>query len=306
MAPTLADGVPGLEGLHTLAPPSAFFPPFVLNDHEDPTTGLTVLPHTRLQRIAGLYDKPNAADPRVDLVNRIGESAFPRQQRGKTLVYTGVVVGRTLAGMRNKLAKLRAAASDGSNDPLHWSLSAAYNATYDPTGLVFTAYGQPVDFTADEVQGSGDASPSPYQRQFVLSYRMADPRWWVTSAPVTGGAGDGVPHVLTMPGTAPSEPTFVVTGSGAGAATILIQHTETGRQLQIALPAALAGGELLTVNYFQRTVVSSINGDMSGYIDWPNSDAFGEAAAASSMLIGTNTLTVTGDPWTCSSLPACW
>lgn len=312
VGPLLEDGVPGLEALHTLNPPGSW-PPFTINDWMDPATGLVQLPHSRLQTITGLYDKPDSDDPRVNLVNQIGELAFPRQQRGKSIVYTGVVVGRTLAELRHRVAALRAAASIQSQSPTGWTLSVAYDPTYDPTGLAFVAYGQPIAFTSDESGFDGDASPTAWQQVFILTFRMADPRFWLPASVVTAGGDDGSTQVLEMPGTAPSEPIFVVTGSDFAdtPTTFLFQHAELGRQMQIILPQQLGGETTLTVDFLQRTVVQQYDEaeDMSGYIDWPNTDWWGEDAAASSLLVGTNTITCSsGGPntWQVSANPAVW
>ena len=317
--PALDDGVPGLEGLHQLVAPSPW-PSVTMNDWMDPSTGLTVLPHTRLQTITGLFDKPDSDDPRVNLVNQVGELPFPRQQRGKTIVYTGVAVGATLSVVRAKIAALRAASATASSNPAGWSLLVEYDPTYDPTGMEFTGYGMPIAFTSDDTQGSSDQSPSPYIRSFVLSFRLSDPRFWLTSGPLSLGSptpiADGVTGTLTMTGTAPSEPTFTVHGSGAGSATIVIVNdtlvSDTGRgTLTIAMPIAMASGDTLVVDFFARTVTftpisTGIPHDYSGYIDWSNTDYWGEAAASESLLVGANVLEVTGDPWSVTAIPAVW
>src|SRR5665213_3565025 len=130
MAPALTDGVPGLEALHTLTPPSPWSA-FALNDWADPTTGLTQVPHTRLTKIQGLNAKADADDPRTNLNYQTGETAFPRLPRGKTLTYSGVVVGGTLSEMRAKIAALDACVESGLANPDPWSMVVAYNAVYD-------------------------------------------------------------------------------------------------------------------------------------------------------------------------------
>ena len=290
MAPALTDGVPGLEGVHTLIPPNPW-PGCTLNDWMDPSTGKTVqfadlTSFTRLQLISGLFDKPDSDDPRVNLVNQIGELPFPRQQRGKTIVYTGVAVGQTLSAMRNKVAAMRAACATASSNPAGWQLSVQYDPTYDPTGMVFYAQGVPIAFTSDDAQGSGDQSPSPYQRPFVLSFRLSDPRFWVGNQITVGNPtpiADGTTGTLTMVGTAPSEPTFTVHGSGSGSATIVLKNntliSDTGHgTLQVDLPAAMASGDTLVVNFLARTVTFTHSGvahDYSGYIDWSQTDWWG-------------------------------
>ncbi len=321
MAPSLSDGVPGLEGLHEINPPSPWTP-VTLNDWMDPATGRTrqwtdQTAFTRLQKITGLHDKPDADDPRVNLVNQIGELAFPRQQRGKTIVYSGVIVGQTLSAMRNLAAALRAAVSSESSDPADWTLAINYDPTYDPTGMVWLGYGMPIAYTSDDVQGSGDATPSAFQRSFDLSFRLSDPRFWLAATTITLGVptpiASGTSGTLVMTGTAPSEPTFTVTGTGSGSATILLQNTTISRQLQIILPAAMASGDTLVVNFFARTGTFTHAGgsyDYSGYIDWANTDWWGEAAASASLGVGSgfgaNVLKVTGDSWSVSAVPAVW
>lgn len=314
MAPALTDGVPGLEALHTLTPPSPFST-FTLNDHEDPTTGLTVLPHTRLRDVQGIHDRPDADDPRVNLVYQHGELPLPRYSRGRTITYNGVVVASSLSGLRSKVAALRAACTSALHDPTAWYVSVAYNATYDPHGYVYQGFGIPVGFTCDDQQGSGDQAPTPYQRDFVMSFRQSDGRWWVTSDTVSVGSSgsklnDGSAHVLTMPGTAPSEPTFTVYGTGAGAATIVLSHAELSHTLTVDLPVAMSSGDLLVVNFGQRTITFTPSGgsptDYSGYLDWNNTDWWEEGGGANPLLIGTNTLTVAGDKWSVTAIPACW
>ena len=319
MAPALTDGVPGIEARHTLTPPSPYST-FTLNDWADPTTGLTVLPHTRLQKIQGLNAKSDADDPRVNLNYQTGETAFPRIPRGKTVTYSGVVVGHTLSAMRAKIGALDACVESGLANPDPWSMVVAYNATYDPTGLTFVGYGLPVGFTCDDEQASGDLSPSPYQRAFDLSFRMRDPRWWVTSdvqsVGYAGGGGswsgiaDGTSGVLTMPGLKPSEPIFEIHGSGAGEAAFSITHAELGYQLNFTLPGALDSGDVLWVDFTSRLITlfpdagdTPSESDYTGYIDWNTTDWFNETTGGS-LLVGTNTITVVGDTWGCKATPA--
>ena len=329
MAPSLADGVPGIEGLWFFDPPSPW-PELALNDWMDASTGLTVpfttrSSFTRLQKITGLYDKPDSDDPRVNLVNRIGEEAFPRQQRGKTLTFSGIAYGATLSDMRAKIAAIRACSATESSDPTDWLLYATYDPTYDTTGMAFTAYGQPIGFTSDEVQGSADQVPTPYQRAFDFSVRLHEPRFWFTNpttvisgSPITVGdptpIADGTAGAVVMTGTAPSEPVFTIYGSGSGSATIVLTNAELISQTghgtwTIVLPAKLASGDTLVVDFTKRTAVQTHSGvanDVTGYVVWPSTDWWGEAASSTTMLIGTNTLKATGDSWSCSAIPAVW
>lgn len=311
--PEITDGVPGLEALHTLTPPAAF-PTFTLNDWMA-DDGSTQLPHTRLQKIVGIHDKPDADDPRVQLVYQPGELPLPRLQRGRSITYTGVIVGSTLSEMRAKEAALRAAVSSGSDNPLAWYLSVGYNGLVD-SALVFKGWGIPVGFTCDDDQPNPDTAPTPWQRVFDLTFRQSDGRWWVVNDDALCSVGsadtpidDGSNGTLTMTGTAPSEPIFTVYGSGSGEATIVLTATEVNAVLTIDLPDALPSGKLLVVDFGQRTITFDPAGDAddyTGYIDWTASTWWNEADVAATLLIGDNTLSVVGDPWSATALPAVW
>ncbi|HZL18631.1 MAG TPA: hypothetical protein VFG23_12890 [Polyangia bacterium] len=318
--PALADGCPGVEGIHTLTPPSPFST-FALNDWMDPATGRTrqwteQAWHTRLTGVEGIHDAPDLDDPRVKLVYQSGELPLPRFGRGRTITYSGILAAQTMSEMRNKVAALRAACLSGLVDPTAWLLNVAYDPTYDTSGLVFSAYGVPVGFTCPDTQVSGNSLPSPYQRAFQLSFRQSDGRWWCTPAgflcsigTVGTPIGDGVAGTLTLTGTAPSEPIFTVYGSGFGTATAIFTATEINAKLTIDLPAALASGDTLVVDFGQRTVTfthSSVSHDYSGFIDYANSNWWNEADVMQSLLIGDNTLEVDCDNWSATAIPATW
>lgn len=322
MAPQLTDGVPGVEGIHVLTPPSPFSS-FALNDWMDPSTGLTrqwteQAAWSELTDVQGIHDMPDQNDPRVQLNYQIGEMPLPRYPRGRTITYSGWVAAQTLSDMRSWVAACRAACASGLTQPTAWMLNVQYDPTYDTSGLVFGAYGVPTAFTCDDSQPSPVTAPSPYVRQFTLTFRQSDGRWWVTPsgfACSVGSSGSpiaaGSSGTLTMTGTAPSEPTFYVYGSGSGSATITLANETTGDQLQFVLPSALSTGDLLTVNFGTRTAMytpdgTTTNDDYSGYIDWANSPWWQEIEAVDALLIGDNSLKVTGDTWACAAMPACW
>ena len=88
-------------------------------------------------------------------------------------------------------------------------------------------HGIPVGFTCAAWQPNGEQNPV-YQTPFQLSFRQSDGRFWVTPTGFLcsiGSSGspiaDGTSGVLTMTGTAPSEPTFTVYGSGSGEARLI-------------------------------------------------------------------------------------
>jgi len=320
MAPSLTDGAPGIEGLHTLAPPSPFST-FTLNDWMDPSTGKTrtwadQAAWTRVETIEGLHSAPEMDDPRVKKVYQRGEKPLPRLPRGKTITYHASVFAETKADMNARLAEIRTACMAGLIDPEDWTLVATYNSTYDATGLEFTAYGIPVGFECDEGGYVGDTIPSPWRADFMLSYRMSDGVWLVTNSGAlcsVGSSGspidDGSNGTLAMTGTAPAEPVFTVYGSGSGEATVVFTGSEVGGKLTVDLPAHMASGDTLVVDFHARTVTfthSATAHDYSGYIDWANTNWWNEADVPATLLIGDNTLNVAGDPWSATARPAVW
>lgn len=319
MAPALTDGVPSLEAIHTLSPPSPFSP-FTLNDWMSTTTGKTVqwterTSYSWVKQIEGIHDAPDQDDPRVKLIYQFGELPLPRLARGRTITYSGIIAAQTLAELNAHVAALRACCLNGLVDPTAWLLSVAYNATYDPTGLTFVAYGIPVGFVCPAWVPNGDQIPL-YQRAFQVSFRQSDGRWWVTPSGFlcsVGSSGspiaDGSTGVLTLTGTAPSEPTFTVYGSGSGEATVVITGSEVAGKLTIDMPAHLSSGDTLVVNFGQRSVTrthSGVSTDYTGYIDWTNTNWWNEADVPATLYIGTNTLEVVGDPWSATAVPAVW
>jgi hypothetical protein len=317
MAPSLTDGVPGLEGQHTLTPPSPFSA-ITLNANDPMDNGGTFTEaFARLSDISGIHDKPDADDPRVNLVYQSGELPLPRFQRGRSITYSGTIFAPTLSELRAYVAALRALVSNASNDPTAWVIEVAYDPTYDPTDLVFSGYGIPIDFTCDDKQGDPDAIPSGYNRAFTLTFRQSDGRWWVTSDGALCAVGaetpvaDGTSGTLTMTGTGPTEPTFTIYGSGTGEATVVITATEVNGKLTIDMPNALNSGDVLSVDFGGRAITYAPTGDgptvdWTGYIDWSNTNWWNEADVVTTLLVGDNTLTVAGDPWAATGIPAVW
>lgn len=319
--PALTDGVPGLEGIHTLIPPSPFST-FALNDWMSTSTGKTVqwaerTAYTWVKGIEGLHDAPDQDDPRVKLNYQYGELPLPRLARGRTITYSGIIAGQTLSDLNAHRAALVACCMNGLVDPTAWLLSVAYDPTYDSSGLAFAAYGIPVGFSCPAYVPNGDQNPA-FQTPFQLSFRQSDGRFWVTPDGFLCSVGtadspidDGVDGTLTLTGAAPSEPTFTVYGTGSGEATIVLSATEVDGKLTIDLPEKLSSGDTLVVNFGQRLVTYTHDGtptDYTGYIDWSggNTNWWNEADVPSTLFIGDNTLTVAGDKWSCTALPGVW
>lgn len=334
MAPSLTDGVPGLEAVHTLVPSGAWSS-FALNDWFDPSTQkmrqfASQSAFTMLDEIQGLRAKPDSDDPRYPLVYQFGETPQPRLQRGKTLVYTGTVYGQTMSAMRAHEAALASAAINGQDDPTASYMSVAYNPTYDTTGLTFVGYGVVTGYDCDEIQSAGaERVPSAFARDFTLTFRLSDGRWVLPGSvvgcgysslpPTFPGTWSGIASqstgVLSMPGTAPADPVLQILGNGSNVSdTIIITNETTGSVLQLVLPYGMATNDRLTVDYRQRTVSYFIDAtsetfDYSGFIDWANSDAWDETNAGG-LAVGSNTLKVDngsgGCPWAAYAWPAVW
>lgn len=238
---TIADGVLGLEATHQWGAG------LVLNQEG-------VYPRYELDRIGGLHSHPEVEDNREPAFGRIGEIAYPSLPRGKTLTYEGRVVAYTLAQMRAAAAALR-----GSFRPV--SDGTMYVRPSPVIGGPTWRYGARVlACDVDDEQTRGDeAMPSPYQREFVLSLRMADPRFSVDGAPVSVNGVDGDVRVITNPGTAPADPVVVIDGPNTDDLVFERDNNPDAQKL-IFSDVTCAAGDQLRLDWKARTLTRLSDG----------------------------------------------
>jgi hypothetical protein len=276
------DGPLGLEAVHNLGG-------IDLNQQG-------VLPYFKLEKITGLHDVSDADDPRAPLPNEIGEVAYPALRRGKTVTYSGKVIGATRQDIRYLATQLRGVASSLIDTHITITPDPAYGT------VVMELYGRPSAFTCDDDLTSFDPTQSRWRSPFVLAFRMRDPRAWIPAQVQTASAGSGGTATLTLPGNAPSEPVFSIAGPASGAITLT--HLGQAKALRFLGTIPLGGGQTLLVDFGPRT--ATIGGvDVSGYVDWSVTDWWDRDAVG--VGFGTNLLQVTGaGAFTVSAIPAVW
>jgi hypothetical protein len=288
MSVALTDGLLGLEATWTLNG-------FTMNDLEGS------LPRVRFTEVTGAHSTGDFDADSDPAAGRPGEVPRRGYQRGKSVTFAGVVEAATLPTLRAAVASLTAAASlprNGGDTTLTVSPHASWGT------IALTLYGRPVAFSCPEKQQKGPgALPSPYQREFVLTFRARDARALALDDPVSASAANDTADTIAPAGTADTEPVFLVDGPAGD--TLDLLHVEQARKVRfVGLP--LDTGEVLTVVFGLPALRRSatIDGvDVSGYIDWTETtwwddDAYGLAPSSQSVKV-----TGAGD-WACSAFPA--
>lgn len=157
----------------------------------------------------------------------------------------------------------------------------------------FTARVMQLDCDEEQTLGP-EAARSPWQRPFVLSLRMLDPRFY--KEPIrTLGSGTGT-RTLTNDGNAPSDPSFTVATTGA---VTITNNTVDGRKLRfIGVPS----GDLV-VDFKGRT--ATIDGDDA--IPYLQSDSDWWDEGVPGLKPGDNSINVSGgQAWSASWYDASW
>lgn len=236
-----------------------------------------VWPRTKFDSIIGLHSLPDSDDPREARQGSIGEDVYPGQARGKTITYNGRVMGRTLPELRRHAAAVRSALGDRR-------LERDFIIEPHPTwGVVTWRYGARVlAYDADDAQDRGrTAVPTPWQREFVLTVRMSDPRFFVASGawPFVG-ANDGDPANALNAGLAPTEPLFIINGPIPDLLTVERTGNPSARKL-VFDAVGLAAGQQLRLDFFTRRLTRVSDGaDFTNRIvfeesDWWDEDVYG-------------------------------
>lgn len=281
MSVALTDGPLGVEATHALGP-------VTLNQPGS-------YPWVRVKRITGLHDMANTDNPSDPLVGRSGVVLRRSQLREKNVTYSGTIEALTLPSLRATASALRTAASNLADQ----SITIAPHPTWGSISLVI--FGRPIAYTSDDEQTrSAQSLPSAYQRDFVLTFFMTDPRAYYVDGPVTAGAAAATADTITPGGTAPTEPTFSIAGATTGA--IVLHNLTQGKQLAFLSGLTLGGGDTLTVDFSKRTALKGSD-DVTGFINWSSSDwwdedAYGIAPTAESLRVDG------AGAWTATAFPA--
>lgn len=273
MALTIAHGHPGLEVPH------------IWNG------GLTMnvrsaRPWIKLNKITGGHSLSEIEDDRDNNTGRRGETPRPAYARGKTVVYEGVLLSKTLDAMRLTATQMRGAFRDRNNEG-----TMLLNGELD-----WFFRGRVMSFDMDDEQFTGWGSIFPFQRAFTLALRMSDGRYYYTVPHDDSAAGwaSASVHLLTNEGIADTDPIFKVAIPGADA-TVTLENLSmptsngTARLRFTHLPAGL-----FTVDF--NTRFADVGGvDVSGKWDVAYSQWWDEEIEG--MHPGDNNLKVTGGAW---------
>lgn len=184
---TIAHGVLGLEGTHTI-------------------NGVALAPPGyRMKDIPGLRALPDREDPRTARVGRPGENDYPTSPLGKTVGYVGDIEADDPAALLAAGQALRAAMAD-TRAPI--TIVVAPNPA-DPFADVSSPTWQ---YTAKVL--SADIPDTwaklRFAREFTLGLRMSDARFYVPALAVDE---TGDPVTVTNVGDAPADPVITIAGA---------------------------------------------------------------------------------------------
>jgi hypothetical protein len=292
MITSLAAGPQGLEGTwrweRNWLDPSF---QIILNDREG------AFPRTKFDRITGMYSVGELEDLRMSRVGAIGEIAYPAMMRGKTFTIEGRVQALTLESLRTHSLALRSAFADRRHEGVLEVVAPGETDGWRCVARVLT-------LDMDDVQERPPtAVPSPWQRSFVMTVRMSDPRWYWHDLFEDGPNASAATRNLDSQGDAPVEPLFLVAGP---ITDLTLQRGSNPDFRQLVLESVgLAGGQTLAIHFGFRTIyrvsdgVSFASKVVFDESDWWDDQVFG-------LEPGVTDVTVTGGSWTVQWYPAAW
>lgn len=245
---TDAISVPGLEHKHSWNGGQ-----LVLGDNQG------ALPRFKVTNIKGIHALPDVVTGSSPKIVGGGEYARPGRILGRTVVYSGVLQARTLGELRYQAGLFRGAALPDltmTEKVMQMVPVAAGLATWRYTARCVQA-----EMDDEQELGLG-AMPTPYQRTFVIAFRLHNPRLLLEPAlVVTSAAGTGANNpsaVAANPGTADAIPVIRVTGPVVNP----IVSIPGGSQIRIN--GTLTAGQWIDIDFAAKTILRD-NG-----ADWGN------------------------------------
>lgn len=234
---------------------------FVLGDNQG------ALPRYKLKTIKGLWSTPDSDDNRRRRYGQPGEYATPGAVGGKTIAYGGLVQASTMVELEYACNLLKAAhyydaqLSEGQ-------MTIARNAAVGGHSYSFTARLVQVEIDEEQTFAATDR-PSPWQRPFVVSFRLSDPRVYVTDAQYQqscAAAGGGNDPFLDVQNAGAYDAIPVIRLTGPSVSPII---SRPGAQL--ATLFTLAAGEWADVDFAARKITKNTGADLTNQRDIPNS-----------------------------------
>lgn len=234
--------------------------------------------------VTGLRDRADSEDIRTPMTGADGEFVYPSRLRGKPVIFTG----RLQAADPVSLAQHRTA------------FVAAMTPT--PSGVLdlvpFTERGGVEWFARARVQAAvcdpsltrnANARPTPYQHDFVVSFRLHIPTFFALPLHSATGTDD---VSITNAGNAPSLPIVTVT-LATGIHDVTVGNFTTGKALVFDDVDAGAGGDLV-VDLDERTATIGSD-DAWPYLNEVTSDWLDELGDDERGVIsGVNVISQTG------------
>lgn len=225
------------------------------------------LPRLKVGKITGLWSTPDIDDNRRRRYGQPGEQAKPGAVGGKTVVYTGLVQASAMAELEYicnylKLChyhdpQLSEGTMDIERDP------AIGGHSYRFTGRLVQVE------TDDEQTNSAFDMPSAWQRPFLASFRLSDPRVYVTDAQWQQSSAGG---------SGANNPTLDVENDGGYDAVPVIRIYGPCVNAIVSRPGAtfatlftLTGAQWADVDFAATTITRNDGVDLTHLRDIPNS-----------------------------------
>ena len=271
---TIGEGVPGLEGRHV-------YRGFTLQGYH------TVrMPCARVRKITGLHGRADSDDNREPLRGAPGERVLPSHMRGRTVIYEGVLQGRTLTELRQ----------------LAWGMRGAFGATTGEDwmhvttprgGVGWYALMRPIDLSIDDEQTMGEQQlPSPWQRPFTLTMRASKPYWASDPPQADSGLSSGTILTRFNEGNYPADPIITMSSMGE---TVVAERVGGPEPRKLTFSNLDSMGGVVSLDFGARTMFTSLGGDAGRRLVMAQSNWWDDGATG--MRVGQNDIRVTGANW---------
>lgn len=247
----------GVEGIHT------WDSGIVLNDR-------SVWPHYWIDNIAGLYQLGDFSPETDEATHRLGEVPREGDRSGKTLVYEGRTRALTLASLHTARSALLAAFQTTAERKMVAAAHEDYEGEDELPPRSFWA--RCLETTIEEEVGSPHNTAHGHQREFTLSLRLSDPRYYHldqetafdnvlgdeggTGLPLTPGdaldppSSQGLSFTTANPGTADVDALLTLKGP---ARNPVVSNETTDHFLRFR-DLTLEVDELLEIDFRARTI----------------------------------------------------
>lgn len=219
-------------------------------------------PRYKIDEITGLWDKPDADNNSAPNTARDGETMYPSALRGKTVVYTGLIIAQNLPQLRVAMNNYKKAFTGNALGFLTIKPPVARG------GVEWTSVGRVLSATATEVRDLPEGTrPSPWQAEFVLSIRLPVAHFLETTAPQS--VTNAMTAVCLNLGTAPAYPKITVVHDGGD---VNVLNLTTGKALRFKLVPA----GTIVIDFTKREAIALGVLDAVNYLDDPNSSWWDE------------------------------